>query len=712
MKHPKHPLLIRRAAHRVMPLEARLMFDAAAAADATRPTDTPVVDTARAVAPPPQAVAADVPADARVRDSLVATHTAALDSLAQQGLGQALAQVNAMLARLPAGQDFSRLVADVFGHTGTDTATFNQRLAELSNALAAGGLDLKVELRSPAELQGAYAAYAAHAPDGNQRIYLNADWIARGASQADIARVLLEEVGHAIDQRLNAGVDTPGDEGERFSALVRGETVGDLRDKALLADADQGTLTIDGSHVDVEFAELSVPFAEGFIGTRGSSNNAADGILNFGTLGIVRASFYQDAGGNAFTAQGNDIPGGLRLTLASGRVITVTGAINWRVTQGSTLYCFGFIPDPATTPVSFTYGSNSTFTLSSTSNFGLELVGVNYSAADNSSINGNAATNGLLTALNSYLATVQANDPNGPVTVDMLTTTDTTPTLTGSATLGGGESLSVMVNGVTYNTGNGLSVGGGSWSLTIPNGNALTAGTTYSVTATIVNGAGYALTDASVNELVIQAPDTTAPVVGAGQLFSYAENQSAGTTVATVAATDAVGVTGYRFGSTGTGTSADGYYSINASGQVSLTSAGAAAAANDYETLPNGFTHAVQAGDAAGNWSSAVNVTLNIADVDDTAPVVAASQSFSYAENQVAGTTLGTVSASDAVGVTGYRFSSTGTTTSIDGYYSINASGQVSLTSSGAAAAANDYETLPNSFTYGVQARDAAGNWS
>ncbi|WP_168559179.1 Ig-like domain-containing protein, partial [Rhizobacter sp. SG703] len=211
--------------------------------------------------------------------------------------------------------------------------------------------------------------------------------------------------------------------------------------------------------------------------------------------------------------------------------------------------------------------------------------------------------------------------------------------------------------------------------------------------------------------------DDTAPVVAASQSFSYAENQTAGATLGIVSASDAVGVTGYRFGSTGTSTSADGFYSIDASGQVSLTSSGAAAAANDYETLPNSFTYGVQARDAAGNWSNAVNITLNVTDVnealgDSTPPVVAANQSFTYAENRSAGTVLGTVSATDAMGITGYRFGSTGSSTSADGFYSIDANGQVSLTSAGAAAAANDYETQPNSFTYGVQAGDAAGNWS
>ena len=45
--------------------------------------------------------------------------------------------------------------------------------------------------------------------------------------------------------------------------------------------------------------------------------------------------------------------------------------------------------------------------------------------------------------------------PFGPVTVTPLITTNTTPTITGSAVVGGGETLSVTVNGVTYTAGDG-----------------------------------------------------------------------------------------------------------------------------------------------------------------------------------------------------------------------------------------------------------------
>ncbi len=101
-------------------------------------------------------------------------------------------------------------------------------------------------------------------------------------------------------------------------------------------------------------------------------------------------------------------------------------------------------------------------------------------------------------------------------------------------------------------------------------------------------------------------------------------------------------------------------------------------------------------------------IILNVTDV--TAPVVTAAQSFNYAENQSEGAVVGTVVATDAVGVTEFQFSATGTNTSADGFFTIANDGQISITPAGVAS--NDFETTPQSFTYGVQAIDVAGNMS
>ena len=101
-----------------------------------------------------------------------------------------------------------------------------------------------------ADLHGAYA----HAStDGGQRIYLNADWL-EIADEKALQSVLLEEVGHAIDYRLNGYKDTPGDEGAVFSALVRGLDipVGETKQN------DNHTLYINGQKIFVEANDTPV----------------------------------------------------------------------------------------------------------------------------------------------------------------------------------------------------------------------------------------------------------------------------------------------------------------------------------------------------------------------------------------------------------------------------------------------------------------------
>jgi hypothetical protein len=202
--------------------------------------------------------------------------------------------------------------------------------------------------------------------------------------------------------------------------------------------------------------------------------------------------------------------------------------------------------------------------------------------------------------------------------------------------------------------------------------------------------------------------DTEAPVVDADQSFSYDENQAADSVIGTVTASDNVGVTGYTIDSGND----DGFFAISDAGELSLTDAGVDAAANDFETTPNEFTVGVTASDDAGNTSDPVDVTLTLLDlIDETdteAPVVDADQSFSYDENQAADSVIGTVTANDNVGVTGYTIDSGND----DGFFAISDAGELSLTDAGVAAAANDFETDPNAFTLGVTASDGAGNTS
>jgi hypothetical protein len=266
---------------------------------------------------------------------------------------------------------------------------------------------------------------------------------------------------------------------------------------------------------------LAVNFTDGFIGTRGNNSQDANDILIFSTLGITYAQFYQsDSDGDGlFSVQGNDIPGRIKIVLDDGTVIDYAASVTWRDSNNN--YVFGILfsssDDPAVNFNSIMY-STGTIQLYSgniknvSSNLGLIVSGTGFSIADGSSINGNAATNGVLNALNSYYSSSVSSDSTNPTISD--------------------------------------------------------------------------------------------------QTFSYDENTSSGTEIGNVLANDNVGVSSYNilFGNE------DGYFAIDNSGSISLTPAGAASSANDFETSPNSYSITVQVSDANGNTSSAI-ITLNELDV-------------------------------------------------------------------------------------------------
>ena len=131
----------------------------------------------------------------------------------------------------------------------------------------------------------------------------------------------------------------------------------------------------------------------------------------------------------------------------------------------------------------------------------------------------------------------------------------------------------------------------------------------------------YAQTSSNT-DTTFDISDTAAPVITAHDAVSYAENAAADAVLATISATDNVGVTGFEI-TTGND---DGFFAISATGEITLTEAGVAAdaASNDFETTPNTFTLGVVASDAKGNKSAAVDVVFNVTDVDDTAPSLVA----------------------------------------------------------------------------------------
>ena len=227
--------------------------------------------------------------------------------------GVVLPGLEATLQRVTADADqWLALLSQVFAHDEAGSQElFAERAEQVREAIAAGSLSLTLELRTAEELQGGLAAYAAGA---GERIYLNADWAVTATDQ-QLERVLLEEFGHALDQRLNGGLDTAGDEGEAFAALVFDGRI----DPAVWeekGEQESGTLWIDGVEVEVEFAKYNFVNAyrmvydlnnDGLV--KGSDSETAaekeQSIHNFNVVGLGNVQIND--GSASLNFSGNDI---------------------------------------------------------------------------------------------------------------------------------------------------------------------------------------------------------------------------------------------------------------------------------------------------------------------------------------------------------------------------------------------------------------------
>ena len=152
----------------------------------------------------------------------------------------ALQQLSAWAANQ---ESYDALLWQVFRvHPGSATASLRQRLVRTS-------FSPRLQLLDGAVMGGALSGYISPANPGGERIVVNDAWL-RTANGSQIQAVLLEELGHAIDQRLNPRRDTPGDEGEIFSALIRGLTPAVSAAK----ENDQRRISINGLIVQIEAA--------------------------------------------------------------------------------------------------------------------------------------------------------------------------------------------------------------------------------------------------------------------------------------------------------------------------------------------------------------------------------------------------------------------------------------------------------------------------
>ena len=108
-----------------------------------------------------------------------------------------------------------------------------------------------VKFVSSAEIDGANGAFAS----ATDTIYLSRELLAgNGANSATVADVLLEEIGHSVDARLNI-TDAPGDEGAIFAAVVQGKVLSEGELQGLRGESDRGTVVLGGENTTIEMSQ-------------------------------------------------------------------------------------------------------------------------------------------------------------------------------------------------------------------------------------------------------------------------------------------------------------------------------------------------------------------------------------------------------------------------------------------------------------------------
>ncbi len=234
-----------------------------------------------------------------------------------------------------------------------------------------------------------------------------------------------------------------------------------------------------------------------------------------------------------------------------------------------------------------------------------DLVDGNYEVAVTST---DAAGNSTPDASNNEL-TVDTAAPVAP-TVDALTTNDPSPVLTGTAEAG--SSVTLIVDGVTFET---TADGSGDWSINTQTDTPTAGGPfadladgNYEVAVTSTDAAGNSTPDASNNELTV---DTAAPVAPTVDALTTNDPSPVLTGSAEAGSTVTVVINGVTFETTADGS---GDWSVNT--QTDVPTAG-----GPFADLADGnYEVAVTSTDAAGN--STPDASNNELTVDTVAPAV------------------------------------------------------------------------------------------
>ncbi|MBE9526528.1 MAG: cadherin-like domain-containing protein, partial [Proteobacteria bacterium] len=218
---------------KAMQLEQRLMFDGAAAVTIVDST----ID------------AADNDNEAEITENVVSLSPAYEKARPASDLAQK--QISDYLSESSVEELF--LIFNG-GKTEIDSQWL-QAMESLKQAFLSGDFDIDLQLLDNETLEGSLGAFTSKGSDGNPVLYLNESYLDSFGDDVS-ARVIVEELGHAIDYFVNGENDSIGDEGQLFADAVYG-SLSAISFEMSESDNDFAEIVIDGENIEVENANYT-----------------------------------------------------------------------------------------------------------------------------------------------------------------------------------------------------------------------------------------------------------------------------------------------------------------------------------------------------------------------------------------------------------------------------------------------------------------------
>ena len=365
---------------------------------------------------------------------------------------------------------------------------------------------------------------------------------------------------------------------------------------------------------------VSVGFEYGIIGE--ATNNAHQperGVL-LSTLGISQVVISQLSNDGQFGGtQGNDYDVDVTILFTNGTTATFPAAVNWRETSGSTVRGIGLIRPIGSAADGSGYTPRGGYYTSYLLRFVNQTVTYSETAAGVKipEVSGNAATSGLLDALNAY-ATAAPPSTTPSVLTTTLTANPTSIAADGTAT----STITVQLKDVN---GNNITTGGHTITLTTTAGvlSAVTDNNNGTYTATLTSSSSIETAtitgklnttditdDASVDFTDALAPTITGPDGSGGTTTGAAAQETVQENTITVANFSASESVNWSL----SGTDA-GLFSIDSSGNLSFITAPDFEGPSDSDTN-NVYLLNVIATDTAGNTTTQT-MTVTVANVSE-----------------------------------------------------------------------------------------------